>query len=255
MTILGCGTATGVPMIGCDCPVCRSGDPRNRRTRSSILVEREGRNILVDTSPDLWAQAVSAGISRLDAVLYTHHHADHLHGIDELRSFNFVQGLETIPCYANQETMDRIKEGFSYLFASNPGNPYARPRIELNLIDEEPFELFGRVVTPLPVEHGPYRVLGFRMDSMAYVTDVSFIPESTMERLTGLDLLILGALRHEPHPKHFSIGQALEVIERLRPRQALLTHMSHKIDYNKTVLPENVELAYDGLVRELRNRA
>ncbi|NOZ87848.1 MAG: MBL fold metallo-hydrolase [Deltaproteobacteria bacterium] len=250
VTILGCGTATGVPMIGCHCQVCSSTNPRNRRTRSSILVQRQGRNILIDTSPDLWAQAIKVGLDRLDAVIFTHSHADHLHGIDELRSFNFIQHLETIPCYANDETLKRIREGFSYLFSSNQASPYARPRIELRRIDDKPFGLFGGKVTPLPVRHGPYTVFGYRFGNMAYVTDASSIPVDTMERMAGLDLLIIGALRQEPHPKHFSIDQAAGIIDRLKPRNALLTHMSHKIDYDNTHLPRGVDLAYDGLVVE-----
>jgi len=252
VTILGCGTATGVPMIGCDCPVCTSDNPRNRRSRSSIVVQREdGKTILFDTSPDLWAQATAHGLCRLDAVVFTHPHADHIHGIDELRSFNFVQDLQTIPCYGSAETLLRLREGFGYLFAGTPHSPYARPRISLHEIDEQPFELFGQAVVPLPVEHGPYQVLGFRLDDLAYVTDASALPEATRARMQGLQLLILGALRPEPHPKHFSVAQALEAIAALRPHRALLTHMSHKIDYDACQLPEGVALAYDGQVIDL----
>jgi len=251
VTILGCGTATGVPMIGCDCAVCTSNNPRNRRTRSSITVEREGRSFLIDTSPDLWAQATAVGLKRVDAVLFTHAHADHLHGIDELRSFNFINKGARIPCYGNAEVLERIREGFGYLFQASQTNPYAKPNIELHQIDEQSFELFGREIVPLPVEHGPFSVLGFRFDRFAYVTDVSGIPAATRERLLGLDLLVLGALRYVPHAKHFSVGQALEVIEDIKPARAVLTHTSHKIDYDDISLPAGVELAYDGMVIDL----
>ena len=252
VTILGCGTATGVPMIGCDCPVCTSADPRNRRSRSSIVVERDDRVLLVDTSPDLWAQAIAIGMTRLDAVLFTHAHADHLHGIDELRSFNFVQHGKTIPCYARAEVLERIHEGFGYLFQPAPHSRYARPNITLNEITEHPFDLLGQRVVPLPVEHGPFAVLGFRFDDFAYVTDVSSIPKSTHDLMHGLRLLVLGALRHEPHTKHFSIDQALRVIAEIEPQHAVLTHTSHKIDYAYNEhLPEGVELAYDGMVFDL----
>ena len=250
ITFLGTGTSHGVPMIACDCPVCRSNDEKNKRTRTSILVSYNGRNILVDTTPELRIQAIRCNVRRVDAVLFTHHHADHLHGLDDLRRFSDIQRMR-IPCYGNEETIRRIERVFDYAIkGENIGGGI--PRIETHVIRGE-FELFGLRIIPLKLLHGRMEILGYRFKDMAYATDCSAIPEETAERMKGLKLLILDALRFRPHPTHFSISQALEVVERLKPERTLFVHMTHDVDHHTTnaMLPEGVELAYDGMVVEI----
>jgi len=250
VTILGCGTSFGVPMIACKCPVCFSGDPKNKRTRSSILVTVEGRNILVDTTTDLRAQAIANGIEHVDAVLYTHPHAEHIHGIDELRRFNWLQGT-SIPCYGSEETLGRITKIFEYIFV-NPGKPGWQPNLTTHPV-EEPFELFGLTVTPVEVMHGTLPIFGYRFGDFAYVTDFSEIPEESEDLLRGVKVMVLEALRHDPHPAHVSLSQALEVVSRLKPGRAILTHMAHQFDYTEIMagLPAGVELAFDGMTIEI----
>jgi len=250
VTILGCGTSFGVPMIACRCPVCASTDPRNKRFRSSILVGHGDRNILVDTSTDLRAQAIANGVTHVDAVLYTHPHAEHIHGIDELRRFNWVQG-SSIPCYGSAETLGRLKQVFTYIFL-NPGKPGWQPNLTTHDVDG-PFDLFGLTVTPVELMHGDLPIYGYRFGDFAYLTDFSEIPEESEELLQGLKVVVVEALRYEPHPSHVSLSQALEVIGRLKPGRAVLTHMAHQFDYGKAMseLPKGVELAYDGMVLEI----
>lgn len=250
VTVLGSGTSTGVPVIACDCKVCTSSNKRNSRTRSSILISRADTNILIDTSTDLRYQALKNEIKSLSSVLFTHAHADHLHGIDELRSFNFIQ-RKVIPCYADNKTIDRIKLMFSYIFEPQDNGGGGVPRLDLNEVSV-PFYVNGLEITPIEVFHGKEFVLGYRIGNMAYITDCSNIPSFSMDKLYNLDILILGALRHRPHNTHFNIEQALEVVERLRPRQTYFTHLSHEVEYESTSaeLPDGVDLAYDGLVIE-----
>jgi phosphoribosyl 1,2-cyclic phosphate phosphodiesterase len=258
--LLGCGTSTGVPVIGCDCAVCTSDEPRNRRTRASILVEAEGAgdgpvNILIDSSTDLRAQALRENVRRIDAVLYTHHHADHIHGIDELRSFNRIQDEETIPCYGDAGTMSRISEYFKYIFgttgAKNEEGGW-KPNLSCHSIDG-PFDVRGVRILPLDVKHGEATILAFRIKNLAYLTDCSSLPDEAAKLLDGVDLLIVGALRDVPHPSHFSVRQALEAGARIGARRTILTHLGHSIDYRETslTLPKNAELAYDGMTIEL----
>ena len=250
VTILGCGTSFGVPMIACKCPVCASSDPKNKRSRTSVLLTEGGKNILVDTTTDLRMQAIANGIERVDAVLYTHHHAEHIHGIDELRRFNWIQG-ESIPCYGSPETLDRLKTIFGYIFV-NPGRPGWQPNLTTHDV-EGPFQLFGMDVVPVEVMHGDLPIFGYRFGEFAYITDFSEIPEESEELLKGLKVLVLEALRYEPHPSHVTLAQALEVVERLKPGRAVLTHMAHQFDYKAVMaeLPKGVELAYDGMVIEV----
>src|SRR3990172_4502753 len=250
VTILGCGTSFGVPMIACKCPVCTSTDARNRRTRSSILVTAGDKNILVDTATDLRGQAIANGIERIDAVLYTHPHAEHIHGIDELRRFNWLQG-SSIPCYGSPETVARIRDIFRYIFLDK-GLPGWQPNLTTHDV-EEPFDLFGIRVTPVELMHGDLPIFGYRFDDFAYLTDFSEIPDDSMELLAGVRVVVIEALRDEPHPSHVTLAQALEVIGELKPARAVLTHMAHGYDY-KTVtetLPAGVEPGYDGLVMEI----
>lgn len=248
LTFLGTGTSVGVPRIGCDCAVCRSAVPENERLRCSLLVENQGQSILIDTTPDLRTQALRHDIRRLDAVLFTHGHADHLHGLDDVRTFCFERGTP-LPCYADGRTIHRITTVFDYAFRTD--NPSAVPQLSLHSIDG-PFDLCGLRVDPVTLYHGRLPVLGFRFGPFAYLTDCSAIPDESMARLHDLDTLVLDALRHRPHPTHFNVAQALEIIAQLRPRRAYLTHIAHDLDHHPTnaALPAHVELAYDGLILE-----
>jgi phosphoribosyl 1,2-cyclic phosphate phosphodiesterase len=249
--VLGCGTSTGVPVIGCQCDICRSTDPRNKRTRSSVLIETRDNNILIDTSTDLRQQALANDIKHIDAVLFTHPHADHVHGIDELRTFNMIQGEKAIPCYGDNATIERIRSMFSYIFSENRHGGW-RPNLGLSVIDA-PLRIDNINITPLEISHGNTTILGFRVENIAYLTDCSGIPESSLKNLRGLDLLILGALRHKPHPSHFTIQEAIDTAKRIAPKRTILTHLSHGIDYVKdsAPLPDNVELGYDGMEIEV----
>ncbi len=254
LVFLGCGTSTGVPVIGCRCETCSSNDRRNKRTRSSLLVRCGSKNILIDTSTDLRAQVLSSGVERVDAVLYTHYHADHVHGIDDLRSFNRIQSEEPIPCYADAPTIASLKHSFDYIFSvkgSKNLNGW-KPNLTANLIDG-PFELFGELIVPVNIMHGKMKILGFRIGDAAYLTDCSAIPRESMEIIKGVKVLILGALRNSPHPTHFSIPEAIEAAKEAGAGRTILTHLGHSVDYNKTApeLPGGIELAHDGLVVDL----
>jgi phosphoribosyl 1,2-cyclic phosphate phosphodiesterase len=252
LTFLGTGTSHGVPVIGCDCPVCSSPDPRNQRTRSSILVEWEGRNILIDTATELRLQALRANLRRVDAILFTHSHADHICGLDDVRRFNDLQRA-SIPCYGTQETVDNLARQFWYAFAQTQMGG-GKPRLELIPISpHRPLDVLGLPVVPVPVKHGDIQVLGYRFGSLAYVTDVSEVPEESVALLQGLDLLVLDALRWRPHPTHLSVEEALALVGRVGPRRTLFTHICHDLDHElaNKALPPNVALAYDGLVVEL----
>lgn len=243
--ILGSGTSTGVPVIGCDCPVCSSDLPQNQRTRCSALLCWQGRQILIDTSTDLRQQALREQLTRVDAVLYTHTHADHLHGIDDLRTFNPHDG-SAIPIYGSAETLEAIGRNFHYIFSEGP-DPGYRPRLERRLISG-PFELFGLPVQPIPLLHGIGATLGFRIGPFAYLTDVSAIPPASEALLQGLELLVLDGLRFSAHNTHFNVPQAVAVAQRLQVPRTLLTHLSHEIDHLRhgAGLPPGVEFAYDG---------
>lgn len=246
VTFLGTGTSIGVPVIGCSCPVCTSTDRRNKRLRPSILLTLRGRNILIDASTDFRSQALRAGLNRLDAVLFTHWHADHVFGLDDIRIFNAYQG-EKISCYGNQETIRQLRHIFSYAFEHTQAGG-GKPRLVLQPV-ETPFDLFGEKIIPVEIYHGELRILGYRIREMAYITDCSKIPESALGLLKDLEVLILGALRYTPHPTHFSLDEALEAIEGLAPGKVYLTHLSHAFDHEETnaQLPPHVTLAHDGM--------
>lgn len=250
VTILGCATSTGVPIAGCDCSVCSSGDTKNNRTRSSIFVEINGVNILVDSSTDLRFQALVNNFTRIDAVLYTHSHADHTHGIDDLRTFNFINKMEIL-CFGNHDTISNIKSNFKYIF-EDISSPGGKPKLDFIEIEEK-FNFRNIEIIPIEINHADWIILGYRIGSMAYLTDCSGIPERSIEKLENLELLIIGALRCRPHVAHFNVEQAVEQINRLKPKHAVLTHMGHELDYYKLKkeLPNNIEPAYDGLVFEL----
>ena len=250
VTLLGTGTSVGVPRIGCRCPVCQSGDERNKRLRCSILIETGDRRVLVDTTPDLRTQALRYDIRQLDAVLFTHGHADHLHGLDDVRCYCFDRE-DPLPCYADRLTLDRINRVFDYAFDSP--FPKSLPRLDLRLIDGE-LSLFGLEITPLTVFHGELPVLAFRIGTFAYVTDCNRIPPEAMSQLRNLDVLVLDALRHSEHPTHFNVEQALAVVDELAPVRTYFTHIAHDLDHEATNadLPDGVELAYDGLLLDLK---
>jgi len=254
VTLLGTGTSHGVPMIGCACAVCTSTDPRDRRTRPSILMERADdrarTTILVDTSTDLRSQALAHGVTRVDAILFTHSHADHIFGLDEVRRFNAVQGAP-IPCFGDERTLADLRRIFAYIFApASEGGGV--PRITLFRIGG-PFLLGGFEITPVPLMHGHRPVLGFRVGSFAYLTDCSRIPDESWPLLVGVRTLVVDALRDRPHPTHFSVDQSLEVVARLAPGRAYFTHICHDLSHAATCarLPPGVELAYDGLVLDI----
>lgn len=251
ITVLGSGTSSGVPAIGCSCEVCRSSDPRDKRLRPSILLRYAGRSVVVDTSPDFRAQVLRANLERLDAILYTHSHADHVLGLDDIRPFNFRQKSPT-PIYGSPETLEAIQRIFRYAFDEGPSLSSV-PKLDLRTLDGTPFELFGLEFTPIRLCHGKGTVLGFRFGRAAYLTDHSDIPEESWAHLNGLDVLFLDALRHRPHPTHSTVEQALRWVEKFKPRRAFFTHMCHDLSHEKTeaALPENVHLAYDGLEIEV----
>ncbi len=260
--VLGSGTSSGVPVPGCTCDVCRSTNPKDKRLRTSIYLELHGReqagHVLVDTATDLRLQSLTHGLTRIDAVLYTHTHADHTFGIDDLRSFNFVNG-SVIDCYATASSKKELELRFPYAFFPNPdylgGAP---PRLKLHeLATDKPLNLFGVDFLPVPVLHGRMEVIGFRVGKFAYVTDCSYIPESSRVLLRDLDYLILDGLRVRPHATHFTLAQAVQEIENLRPKHAYLTHISHEIGHEwanselRKMTDRSVEMAYDGLTVEI----
>ena len=251
LVFLGSGTSTGVPVIGCDCRVCNSDDPRNQRTRPSVLMKFPMGNLLIDTSPEMRIQLVRERVRSVHAIAFTHYHVDHLFGLDDARLFPKYLG-HPVPIFCEADTEHAIRRIFDYAFherasAIPAGN---LPRIRFERIEPGvPFEVLGQTVLPIRLEHGRFSVLGFRVGDLAYCTDVSRIPEQSWPMLEGLDVLVLDALRHERHPTHFSLGEALEVVERLKPGRTFLTHLSHGFDHGptETTLPPRVGLAYDGL--------
>ena len=246
--VLGSGTSHGVPMIGCGCAVCRSTDPRDRRSRPSIYVDvQDGPSILVDTSTDLRQQALTHGINRVNAILFTHSHADHIMGLDDVRRFNVMQSA-AIPAYADERTATDLRRSFPYVFNPPAEKGGGVPQISITTI-EGPFNVGGIGIQPVPIFHGPRPILGFRFGSFAYLTDCNRLADEAWPMLDGIEVLILDALRHRPHPTHFTVSEALQVVERVKPRHTYLTHVCHDLAHAETnaSLPRGVELAYDGL--------
>ncbi len=244
----------GVPTLACHCKVCDSSDPRDRRTRPSILLSRGPQNVVIDTTPDFRAQALAAKLDRLDAVIFTHAHADHILGFDDIRPYNMKQKM-AMPVYGLTATLDTLRRTFAYVFDPAPAGT-AIPLVDLHALDG-PFDLMGVTFAPVPAEHGDMTVLGFRFGRAAYLTDFSRIPDSSKALLTGLDDFILDALRNTPHPMHQTVEQAIELVRELKPRRAWFTHISHELPHAATNarlatlgLP-NVQLAYDGLEFEV----
>ncbi len=257
VTLLGTGTSTGIPVIGCGCRVCTSSDLRDRRTRCSCLVEYDGLNIVIDTGPDFRAQALREGLRHVDAVLFTHHHFDHIVGLDDLRPF-FFRNSRPIPCYARANTAEVLRRMFRYIFqdGSYPGVP----DLVLEVV-EAPFRVPSRIdpeqsveIVPVDVHHGDLPLFGYRVGNFAYLTDTNFIPKESFDLLRGLDVLVLDALRDDYHPTHFTIDDAVEVAGRIGARQTYFIHMTHSVLHAETDarLPDGMNLAHDGLSFTIR---
>jgi phosphoribosyl 1,2-cyclic phosphate phosphodiesterase len=249
LTVLGSGTSMGVPTIGCDCAVCHSSDPHDRRTRPSILLEFGGKTVLIDTTPDFREQAIREGIRKIDAVVFTHAHADHILGIDDLRPLSYHREGK-IPLYARPEAADFLRKMFSYIFDADYKFG-GLARLELKPIDG-PFELFGTRIQPVPVMHGDTEIFGYRVGNAAYLTDFSTIPESSMPLLEGLDVLFLDGLRHKPHPTHSTVENSMRIGDQVKARRIFFTHICHDLPHEETntALPPHVRLSYDGLKLE-----
>jgi len=250
LTVLGSGTSVGVPTIACDCAVCRSSDPRDRRTRPSVMVSYNGRHVLIDTTPDFREQALRENITQLDAVLYTHTHADHILGIDDLRPLSYKHRPGKLPLYATPRDGEFLRKMFGYIF--EPAYKFGGlPQVDLHSIDG-PVELFGASFEPLTVIHGEMPILGFRFGSAAYLTDHSEIPAETLEKLRDLDILFLDALRHQPHPTHSTVERSLKIVEDVKPKRTFFTHICHDLQHEATnaALPPGVQMAFDGMKLE-----
>lgn len=247
VTFLGTGTSQGVPVIGCTCEVCRSLDFRDKRLRTSILVEVQDQTFVIDTGPDFRQQMLREQVKRVDAVIFTHAHRDHTAGLDDIRAFNFMHQMD-MPVYGTREVLDQLKIEYAYAFANKyyPGIP----RMSLTTIDGNPFNINGVTFLPLPVMHLHLPVLGFRIGNFSYITDAKTIPPDTIEKLRGTEVLVLNALQREQHISHFNLSEALEMVDTIRPEHTYFTHISHKMGLHAEVekeLPEHVSLAFDGL--------
>ena len=254
LVFLGTGTSSGVPMLGCNCEVCCSTDPKNQRTRPSVLLRFPDGDLLIDTTPEMRLQLLRERVGFVQAIAYTQSHVDHLYGLDDARPFPKLLG-KPVPVYCEEAVETDIRRVFSYAFqeSSHRFPPGGLPQLEFYRIGPgQTFSLLGQTILPIRLEHGRFQVLGFRVGNLAYCTDVSKIPDESWPLLEGLKVLVLDALRHEPHPTHFNLEQALEVVKRLRPERTYFTHLSHQFDHNVTesVLPPGVRLAYDGLTLE-----
>ena len=253
ITVLGSGTSLGVPTIGCHCDVCSSSDPRDNRLRPSILVRYGGRNVLIDTTPDFRTQALRAKINRLDAILFTHEHADHIMGLDDVRPFNFRQ-KDAIPIFGSEGTLAAIRRSFQYIFDDNMPESTI-PRLETHTLDGSSFDLYGLEIRPLRLQHGRGTVYGYRFGAAAYLTDHSEIPPEALEQMSGLDVLFLDALRYKPHPTHSTVERSIAYSEQLNPRRTYFTHICHELPHARTesALPPQIRLAYDGLEITVEN--
>jgi phosphoribosyl 1,2-cyclic phosphate phosphodiesterase len=251
VTFLGTGTSQGVPVIGCTCEVCSSLDFRDKRLRTAIHIQIQDQSWVVDTGPDFRQQMLREYIQRLDAVIFTHAHRDHTAGLDDVRAYNFLQQMD-MPIYGTQPTLDQLKVEYAYAFEKNA--PLGLPRLDLRIIDDKPFSIQGIEIIPLPVMHLRMPVYGYRFGNFSYITDANFIPDETLERLKGTEVLVLNALQHERHVSHFNLTEALAMAEKINPKKTYLLHMSHKLGLHAAIekeLPANVRLAYDGLQLDL----
>ncbi len=244
---LGTGTSLGVPMIGCKCHVCTSENPKDNRLRSSLLIKYQGKNIVIDCGPDFRTQLLRAGVDDLEAVLITHEHRDHIAGLDDVRSINYIL-RKSVGIYLSDESLSAVKKEFPYIF--NPGDYKGAPQIDIHQLSNKPFELIGLNIIPLEVQHRNMKVFGFRIGDFSYITDANYIPEATMKLIKGSKTVVINALRLKKHPSHFSLDEAVEIVKQIKPEKAYFTHLGHLIgthDYINKQLPEGMELAYDGL--------
>lgn len=251
ITFLGTGTSQGIPVIACRCEVCSSSNPKDNRLRCSVLVEFNGKTIVIDTGPDFRQQMLKNKVRRLDAVLFTHEHKDHVAGLDDIRAFNFVM-KQNMDIYLTDAVEQAIRREFSYIFADTkyPGIPL----INLHRITNHPFDLFDQTILPIEVMHYQMPVFGYRIGDFTYITDAKSISEIELEKLEGTRILVINALRRETHVSHFTLNEALELINRIKPQKGYLTHLSHQMGKHEDVmkeLPSNVEIAYDGLIVEI----
>ncbi len=251
ITVLGSGTSAGVPMIGCHCAVCTSQDTRDKRSRSSIVINYRNRNILIDTSPELRLQAVANSLDSIDGIVFTHAHADHIFGLDDVRRYNALLNAP-LPLYASRETLDILQRVFPYAFTRQNEDRVFKPELIAKAITG-PFDLCGVLWRPIPLLHGRHRVLGFRVGAFAYCTDCSTVPPESLAMLHDLDVLIIDGLRPKPHPTHFSFNQAMEIIQAVKPRRAFFTHLSHDAGHEEIEagLPPHVRVCYDGMTIDL----
>lgn len=251
VTFLGTGTSHGVPVITCKCPVCRSEDPRDNRLRTSVLIETQGKVFVIDTGPDFRLQMLREDVQQLDGIFFTHAHKDHVAGLDDIRAFNYVT-KKPVDVYAEKRVQESLKREYAYVFADEkyPGIP----QMELHTINDKPFIAKEIEIIPIRAYHYKLPILGFRIGDFSYITDANFIPPKDMEKLKGTKKLVINALRKKTHISHFSLGEALQVIEKIEPDKAYLIHLSHLMGLHRTVeeeLPENVHIAYDGLKIEI----
>ena len=254
--LLGTGTSVGVPALGCDCDVCLSTNPKNNRTRCSVAIRLDQGTILIDTAPDMRSQLLRENIPLIHAVVYTHEHADHLFGLDDLRLFPFRLG-SPVPLYCESNVEARIRKSYDYAFIERKEtHPGSKPQLEFERINEsDPFTVLNVEFEPIRLLHGPhFKVLGFRIGNFAYCTDTNEIPPQSLEKLVGLDTLVIDALRRKPHPTHFSLDQACDIACQIKPRQTYLTHICHDLEHEATnsALPPNIQLAHDGLRLKIR---
>ncbi len=247
ITVLGCGTSSGVPTLTCECETCTSDNPKNNRTRCSIIIQTDKQNIIVDISPDFRQQMLTNKIKKIDAIIFTHAHFDHIGGFDDIRAYNYRSGA--IPIYLNERTYQSLKKTFYYAFEKIEQTGGGVPESIVKIIDVDKFQINNLEIEPIEIIHGNLPVLGYRIGNFAYITDLNYISEESLDKLYNLEVLIISALRFEKHPTHFNVEEALEVINKLKPKKAYLTHLAHQINYDKleSELPPNVHLAYDGL--------
>jgi phosphoribosyl 1,2-cyclic phosphate phosphodiesterase len=252
ITVLGSGTSTGIPVITCKCDVCVSSEPKDKRLRASIMIEIAGKTIVIDTGPDFRAQMLNAQVKDLDAILFTHSHKDHVGGLDDVRPFNYFNN-KSIPIYAEDYVIAALEREMPYAF--NKKDPYPGvPKLEINTISNKVFEIFGIPIIPIRAMHSKLPVLGFRIGNFTYLTDAGSIEEIEIEKIKGTQIFVINGIQWAPHYSHFNVEQAIEIINKVNPKIAYLTHISHKLGMHKVVeaqLPENIRLAYDGLQMEI----
>lgn len=252
VTFLGTGTSQGVPIIGCKCEVCTSSDPHDNRLRCSVLIEKDGRSIVIDTGPDFRQQMLRAKVKNLDAAVFTHEHKDHLAGLDEVRAFNFLNDGKPFPIYATEQVQRAIRREYAYIFET-PAYP-GIPKLDIHTIDENPFHAEGILVQPIKVFHHLLPVLGFRVDGFVYITDANRIDEPERKKIRGADVIVINALRRQEHISHFTLQQAIDLVADLKPKMAYFTHISHQMGKHEDVnaeLPPNIRIVFDGLVLDL----